>query len=62
MKIALLFAFLLIWTLGMSLSSILVSNELNATGLGVIFFRLSGNCRKCPKMLWSWSAVEVVAG
>jgi|RhiMethySRZTD1v2_1073278.scaffolds.fasta_scaffold10847_2 hypothetical protein len=38
MKIALLFAFLLIWTLGMSLSSILVSNELNATGLGVIFF------------------------
>jgi hypothetical protein len=25
-------------------------------------FRLSGNCRKCPKMLWSWSAVEVVAG
>jgi hypothetical protein len=24
--------------------------------------RLSGNCRKCPKMLWSWSVVEVVAG
>jgi len=24
--------------------------------------RLSGNCRKCPQMLWSWSVVEVVAG
>jgi len=23
---------------------------------------LSGNCRKCPQMLWSWSVVEVVAG
>jgi hypothetical protein len=23
---------------------------------------LFGNCRKCPKMLWSWSAVKVVAG
>jgi hypothetical protein len=25
-------------------------------------FRLSANFRKCPKMLWSWSVVEVVAG
>jgi hypothetical protein len=23
---------------------------------------LSGNCWKCPKMLWSWSVIEVVAG
>ena len=28
----------------------------------VAYLGLSGNCRKCPKMLWSWSVVEVVAG
>jgi hypothetical protein len=37
-KIALLFAILLIWTLGMSLISIMVGNELNAAGLGAIIF------------------------
>jgi len=29
---------------------------------GMEIFRLSGNFRKSPKMLWSWSAVKVVAG
>ena len=37
-KIALFFACLLIWTLGMSLISIMVGNELNTTGLGAIIF------------------------
>jgi len=37
-KMAVFFALLLIWTLGMSLISIMVGNELNATGLGAIIF------------------------
>jgi hypothetical protein len=32
------------------------------SNIGVSKIGLSGNCRKCPKMLWSWSVVEVVTG
>jgi hypothetical protein len=46
------------------------ASHLSITTFSIDFLRFlwkkniwfSGNCRKCPKMLWSWSEVEVVAG
>ena len=45
-----------------ALASGATQNGANNKSLRFTKKRLSGNCRKCPKMLRSWSAVEVVAG